>query len=456
MFQKRGPYRSRGCYGYGGLFRRFSLRRRLLVGALICSVLWTVFEALYVYHRVAVVDSTQHQLARYNDGTGQASAERIFIASTHWNNEAILRSHWNDAVVQLATSLGPDRVFVSVYESGSWDDSKGALRALDAQLDRLGVRRNITLSEITHQDEISVAPALRGAGWIDTSRGQRELRRIPYLARPRNLSLRPLEDLARQGIVFDKVLFLNDVVFTVNDVLTLLNTNGGNYAAACSLDFSQAPLYMTPLRSAMPTATNISRRHGHISARRLHGTRFSSWLLYRCEVAGTAWVSSFSPVHSVLLITSFPSVSPATVAMPVEPFLSTPALRFRGIPDSLAQLHLEASECCLIHADNPLSRTHGVYLNPQVRVGYNDLAYAAVHPSTTWLTQQPQPQPVALALWGNRLRRWFTGWLVRIKKSRIQRKVAEWGRNHDGIREPGTFCLIDEMQVVVAHGWAHV
>jgi hypothetical protein len=31
-------------------------------------------------------------------------------------------------------------------------------------------------------------------------------------------------------------------------------------------------------------------------------------------------------------------------------------LRFRGISDSLAKYHLEASECCLIHFDNPLTR----------------------------------------------------------------------------------------------------
>lgn len=42
---------------------------------------------------------------------------------------------------------------------------------------------------------------------------------------------------------FRRVLWVNDVVFTVDDVCTLLTTNAGDYAAACSLDFSKPPLY---------------------------------------------------------------------------------------------------------------------------------------------------------------------------------------------------------------------
>ena len=139
--------------------------------------------------------------------------ERLYIASLHWNNERILRSHWNNAVVALALALGQDNVFITVYESGSWDNSKGALRDLDAQLEQHGIRRNITLSDTTHSDEIAVEE--KGSGWVDTPRGRRELRRIPYLSRLRNLTLEPLRELYLQGERFDRILFLNDVVFTV-------------------------------------------------------------------------------------------------------------------------------------------------------------------------------------------------------------------------------------------------
>jgi hypothetical protein len=62
---------------------------------------------------------------------------------------------------------------------------------------------------------MSIAKEYRNSGWIDTPRGRKELRRIPYLSRLRNWTLQPLLELARQGEKFDKVLFLNDVVFSV-------------------------------------------------------------------------------------------------------------------------------------------------------------------------------------------------------------------------------------------------
>lgn len=190
-------------------FRRYGPARRLFRISLILIIIWFVAEIYSVKRSFTRVGSQ----AQLND----VSVGRIFIASLHWNNEAILRSDWNDAVVQLVSHLGPENVFVSVYESGSWDDSKGALRELDARLDALGAPRNITLSDVTHEDEISAQPGPEG--WIDTSRGRRELRRIPYLARLRNWSLSILEDLARQGVLFDTILFLNDVVFTVGSII---------------------------------------------------------------------------------------------------------------------------------------------------------------------------------------------------------------------------------------------
>lgn len=61
-------------------------------------------------------------------------------------------------------------------------------------------------------------------------------------------------------------------------------------------------------------------------------------------------------------------VDEPAVAMDASAFYDQ-NLTFRGIPDDLASLHLEGSECCLIHADNPLSHSKGVFLNPNVRVG---------------------------------------------------------------------------------------
>lgn len=135
--------------------------------------------------------------------------------------------------------------------------------------------------------------------------------------------------------------------------------------------------------------------------------------------------------------------------MPAEPFVSSTQLRFRGVPDSLALHHLEGSECCLIHADNPLSRSMGVFLNPRVRVGYNIAAYQATHPDGTWVSTWQ----VFTGLWTNRIKRWtvwtLEGWMVRTR-------IEKWEREKAGNKELGEFCLINEMQVLAENGWAHV
>jgi hypothetical protein len=132
----------------------------------------------------------------------------------HFNNAEILKSHWNNAVIGLTEKFGPKNVFVSIFESGSWDDSKEVLRDLDRELEKLGVPHRIEVSDKTHQDELDNGD--KGEGWIDTPRDKRELRRIPYLSRLRNKTIKDLLELHKQGTEFDKVLFLNDVVFTVN------------------------------------------------------------------------------------------------------------------------------------------------------------------------------------------------------------------------------------------------
>ena len=136
--------------------------------------------------------------------------------------------------------------------------------------------------------------------------------------------------------------------------------------------------------------------------------------------------------------------------MPAESFTSSTPLRFRGIPDSLAISHLEGSECCLIHADNPLSAQKGVYLNPNVRLGYDGSSFDTVRPIQYWLSFWQ----IARALWENRLRRWTTSPIF--KESVVHKRVQKWKNLNKQNHEPGEFCLIDEMQVLVAAGWKHV
>ncbi len=154
--------------------------------------------------------------------------------------------------------------------------------------------------------------------------------------------------------------------------------------------------------------------------------------------------------------------------MSAAPFYDSKSpVRFRGVQDSLAHKHIEGSECCLIHADNRLSSDLGVWLNPNVRVGYChadlhkphklkvpyrwenfkalcQMSYDAVHPDggRTWVTISR----VAWGLWENRLRRWLS-W-GSIASRGVRRKVRDWRQERSGNQEPGEMCLVDEMHVI--------
>jgi hypothetical protein len=137
------------------------------------------------------------------------------------------------------------------------------------------------------------------------------------------------------------------------------------------------------------------------------------------------------------------------VVMPAKPFTADPPLQFRGIPDSLAASHLEGSECCLIHADNPLRAEKQTFVNPQVRVGYSGDAYLDVQQDTSKSLRK-----VYIAVWENRVRRWTTS--PRLKEWSVHRKVQNWRKQNEDHQEAGEMCLIDEMQVLVGNGWKHL
>ncbi|KAF1974483.1 putative polysaccharide export protein [Bimuria novae-zelandiae CBS 107.79] len=398
--------------------RRNSLRKTLARILLVVLVLFSTVEVLHVRQSLARAEGD-------STAVHAPGPERIFIAGIFWNNEAILRSSLNAALVDLVEHLGPHNVFISVHESGSWDNTKDALRELDEAFERIGADRRITTSNATHLDEISVES--KGEGWVDTPQGQREMRRIPYLAKQRNIGLEPLAELAERGVQFEKVLFINDVVFSTEDALQLLDTNGGEYAAACSMDFKNPPYFYDTF------ALRDSEGNEHL---------MPTWPYFRSRVSRDA-MSRYVPVP-------VSSCWNGMVAMPAQVFTGPSALRFRGIPDSLAAAHLEGSECCLIHADNPFSRSKGVFVNPRVRVGYTSEAYEAMRNGEVTLSSII----IGLRLWENRIRRWTT--TPMLKTRAVASRLQRWYEDDPTNEEPGGFCLINEMQVLRKIGWAHV
>jgi hypothetical protein len=370
-----------------------------------------------------------------------AANTSVYIVSVHRNNEEILRGAWNEAVLALAGHLGPSNVHFTAIESGSQDKTKEALMDLKFALDDMGVSNTVSLGMTVWEqlEEIETRPdpdSPREPGWIwDKEEGHYDMRRIPYLARVRNQAMEPLAGLARQqGRHFDKVLWLNDVAFDVADFVALLRTRGGRYAAACGMDFKTYPYY-----------------YDTFALRDERGLKTASYY----------WPWFISPLAREATLRGDPvrveSCWNGMVVFDSAPFYADPPLRFRGIDDSLADLHLEGSECCLVHADNVLSRDpdKGVWLNPNVRVGYTVEAYRAVKGG-----RFPGPWAAVVGGWANRLGR-VKGWIQHdLEMAEVRRRLDKWRSETPtgelSRTEPGVACLINEMQIMWQNGWKHL
>jgi len=219
--------------------------------------------------------------------------------------------------------------------------------------------------------------------------------------------------------------------FQTEDIVTLLATRQGHYDAVCSLDFSVPKIYydtfalrdslgMKALPQTWPYFLSSESRHALMANQPV-------------------------PVQSCWN---------GAVAFKAEPFYASPPLRFRGVSDSLAKYHLEGSECCFIHTDHQRLESQGVWVNPNVRVGYNQTAYDAVNPPDggRWPTASERVSGV----WQNRLGRWF-GWPRRVlERMQVRSRVRMWEAEKEGNHEKGVNCLINEMQVLFESGWMHV
>ena len=127
--------------------------------------------------------------------------------------------------------------------------------------------------------------------------------------------------------------------------------------------------------------------------------------------------------------------------MPAHPFVAKASqhrLQFRSLPDHLVEFfQLDAHEGCLLHVDNPLTASLGVYVNPRVRVTRTRTGYRAAHrrgaDEPDWLSAWW----IVRGTWAGRIRRLLHGAPENVPEAR----VARWREGNPGAEEPGLYCL---------------
>ncbi|KAJ2299816.1 hypothetical protein IWW55_004083 [Coemansia sp. RSA 2706] len=153
-------------------------------------------ESLYSYcgqanFNDAFIVAAEHRYRNISDNPGHT-----FIAVNLFNSEHVL-PNMATQLLALAEMLGRKRVFISVFENGSTDNTKPILRVFERTLAELGIPHKIV---------------------ADNDQRPQMYHRIEYMAELRNRALEPL--YAHNA--YSRVVFLNDIFVCLPDLAELL------------------------------------------------------------------------------------------------------------------------------------------------------------------------------------------------------------------------------------------
>ena len=192
------------------LYLRHSTRRRLrtTTGVLLLSLLVACSIDLL---RLLRIFSQQH--ARPPPKLlGIDELPSVYIASINSGASLAGPQAWRRAVESVAAHLGKAKVYVSIYEYVDYSGHRDELEQLGRNLELLGVQRSIVfanrenINDFNHTWTAQGLPAPTAATTY-----------VRHMAEMRNRVLRPMIELALQGTRFDRILFLEDDVFSVRD-----------------------------------------------------------------------------------------------------------------------------------------------------------------------------------------------------------------------------------------------
>ena len=373
-FQARGLTRSRGRTStYRGLWsRRLILILQYPIAVIFALVLIAAaFRPSYTRPPVHYDELKRSVLGSKNPGRGNPRNESVYVAASIFDKGgSLVNGAWGNALLNLVDLLGSQNVFLSIYENDAGEQAEEAL---------MGFRGRVPCAnKIVYERHLSPDSIAR----VVLPDGSKRTKRIAYLAAVRNRALQPLDTPLK--INYDKLLFLNDVVFDpIEAVQLLFSTNGdqhakSSYLAACAVDF------INPFKFYDTFATRDAEGYSM-------GVPFFPWFsaagngisrsdvlqgkdavrVKSCWGGMVAFDASFFQAKSHI---------EGDYASPIGDHLSRNRsdsrmpVRFRGESD----LYWEASECCLVHADLQRaaeqrmdSKDVGIYMNPYVRVAYS-------------------------------------------------------------------------------------
>lgn len=272
---------------------------------------------------------------------------KYFFAINLYNSFDIIPDLFS-SMFKVSSILGFQNVFVSVYENGSTDQTKALLKMFDALCRSVGLR-------------VVIRTSLRTRGAFH--------HRIEYLAEVRNAALAPLQELRdAEGEVFDTVIFMNDVLPCVDDMLELLwQSRRQNAGITCGSD------YIFHDEIGQPVF------YDNWVARDMNGTALENApfeAIFHDVEAGMRFQRHL-PVQMQSCWNGIAVLDPA-------PMYMHPHVRFRMA--RLSSGECSASECSLICNDYWSAGYGRIAMIPRVKLAYDKTVWDIVHPERRNLT----------------------------------------------------------------------
>jgi alpha-1,3-mannosyltransferase len=238
---------------------------------------------------------------------------------------------------RTAAILGYHNVFVSIYENGSSDQTKALLRIFDALTRSVGMRVTIRTSTRT-----------RGAF----------NHRIEYLAEVRNSAFVPLHELRdSEGEYFDTIIFMNDILPCVDDILELIwQSRINNAGITCAADY----MYHEEISSPVFYDNWVAR---DINGTALENAPFEK--IFHDEDSSDRFQRHL-PIQVQSCWNGIAVLDPA-------PFYSPPHVRFRMA--KITEGECSASECSLICNDYWEAGYGRIMMVPRVKLAYDSVRF---------------------------------------------------------------------------------
>ncbi|KAI0795709.1 capsular associated protein [Abortiporus biennis] len=277
----------------------------------------------------------------------QADNHKYFFAINLYNSFDVIPDLFA-TLFRVSSILGYQNVFVSIYENGSTDQTKALLRVFDSLCRSVGLRVMIRTSTRT-----------RGAF----------NHRIEYLAEVRNAAFVPLYELRNaENEYFDTIIFMNDILPCVDDLLELIwQSRRNNAGITCAADY----MFHEELGSPVFYDNWVAR---DINGTALENAPFES--VFHHPPSQDRFERHL-PIQVQSCWNGVAILDPA-------PFYTPPHVRFRMA--RITEGECSASECSLICNDYWEAGYGRILMVPRVKLAYDRRVYDIIHPARRNLT----------------------------------------------------------------------